>query len=71
MSNRVFITGVTGYLGSVIASRLVRGGHEVYGLTRNPERAPALTAQGITAIIGSLAKPETFMGALKDRKSVV
>jgi nucleoside-diphosphate-sugar epimerase len=71
MSNRVFITGVTGYLGSAIASRLVRGGHEVYGLTRNPERAPALTAQGITAIIGSLAKPETFMGAIKNCDAVI
>ena len=44
MNLRVFVVGATGYLGSAIAARLARAGHEVYGLTRSAERAPALAA---------------------------
>jgi nucleoside-diphosphate-sugar epimerase len=66
MTQRVFITGVTGYLGSAIATRLVRSGYEVHGLTRNAERAPDLTARGIHPVVGSIAKPDTFLHALKN-----
>jgi nucleoside-diphosphate-sugar epimerase len=71
MSDRVFITGVTGYLGSAIAARFAHANYEVFGLTRNPERAPALTAKRMTPVIGSLGKPETFLGALKNCDVVV
>jgi uncharacterized protein (TIGR01777 family) len=36
---RVLITGVTGFIGSALAQRLVSSGHEVIGLTRNAARA--------------------------------
>ena len=39
---RIFVTGAAGYLGSAIAARLARPGHDVFGLTRNPEHANAL-----------------------------
>jgi uncharacterized protein YbjT (DUF2867 family) len=35
----VLLTGVTGYVGSVLAPRLERDGHELRGLARNPSRA--------------------------------
>lgn len=66
MSTRVFITGVTGYLGSAIAARFVRSSYEVWGLTRNPERAPSLASRGIHPVIGELAKAETFLAPLKN-----
>jgi len=65
-SQRIFITGVTGYLGSAIATRFVRAGYKVYGLTRNPERAADLTARGIHPVVGTLSNPGTFLPALKN-----
>ena len=53
MSTRIFITGATGYVGSAIAARFARGGYDVYGLTRNPERAADLTARSIHPVVGN------------------
>lgn len=71
MTERVFITGVTGYLGSTIATRLVRSGYEVHGLTRNAERAADLAARGIHPVIGTLGKYETFLPALKNADTAI
>jgi uncharacterized protein YbjT (DUF2867 family) len=38
---RILITGVTGYIGSRLAPRLLRDGHELRGFTRHPERGAA------------------------------
>ena len=38
---KVLLTGITGYIGSRLASRLAREGHELRGLSRHPQRAPA------------------------------
>lgn len=71
MSNRIFITGATGYIGSAVAARLVRAGHEVIGLTRHDERAQGLEAAGITPVVGDLSKPETYVGLLKNCDAAV
>lgn len=71
MGNRVFVTGATGYLGSAIAARIAKAGHEVYGLTRQAERASALDAMGVRPVIGDLDDPSTFLSALKNCDSVV
>ena len=63
---RVFITGVSGYLGGAIATRLVRSGYEVHGLTRNIDRVSDLSACGIHPVVGTLSKPDTFLPALKN-----
>ncbi|HKO27935.1 MAG TPA: NAD(P)H-binding protein, partial [Solirubrobacteraceae bacterium] len=39
MALNVLVTGVTGYVGSVLAPRLERDGHVLRGLARNPSRA--------------------------------
>jgi uncharacterized protein YbjT (DUF2867 family) len=36
---RILVTGITGYVGSALAPRLVEEGHEVVGLARDPSRA--------------------------------
>lgn len=50
----IFITGASGFIGGSIATGLVRAGHHVSGLVRNPEHAVELQALGITPVIGSL-----------------
>lgn len=71
MTQRVFVTGATGYLGSAIAARLVRAGHDVRGLARSPERASALEAMGVKATLGELARPDGFISELKNCDTVV
>jgi uncharacterized protein YbjT (DUF2867 family) len=49
MGLNILLTGVTGYVGSVLAPRLVREGHSVRGLARDPSRAAGL---GIPVLAG-------------------
>ncbi|MBO9534926.1 MAG: NAD(P)H-binding protein [Solirubrobacteraceae bacterium] len=37
---RILVTGITGYVGRLLADALTREGHDVVGLARHPERAP-------------------------------
>lgn len=69
--HRIFVTGATGYLGSAIASRLVRGGHDVTGLTRDERSARALETAGIKAVVGDFADAEGWVGVLQNCDSVV
>jgi nucleoside-diphosphate-sugar epimerase len=71
MTQRVFVTGATGYLGNAIAARLVRAGHDLRGLARSPERARALEAMGMKATIGELDRPESFIAEMKNCDAVV
>src|SRR5512134_854068 len=49
---RIFIAGATGTLGRPVVRLLLARGHELVGLTRSPERARALTAQGAHGVVG-------------------
>jgi nucleoside-diphosphate-sugar epimerase len=60
---RIFLTGATGYVGSAVLDALVRGGHEVAALVRDPERAQALAARGIEAVVGTLGTPARYVAA--------
>ncbi len=51
---RVFLTGASGWIGSVIARDLMEAGHSVVGLVRSKEKGDALAAAGITPLIGGL-----------------
>jgi nucleoside-diphosphate-sugar epimerase len=50
----IFITGASGFIGGSIAAGLVRAGHHVRGLIRNPEHAAELQRLGIEPVIGTL-----------------
>ena len=48
---RVFVAGATGVIGRRLLPALTAAGHEPIAMTRSPEKADALTAQGIEAVV--------------------
>jgi nucleoside-diphosphate-sugar epimerase len=57
---RVFITGATGGIGSVVVPELIAAGHEVLALARSDTSAQALTAAGVSVLRGDLNDPESL-----------
>lgn len=57
---RIFVTGGTGYIGSVLCRRLKEDGHQVRALVRTTSNTAALEAIGA----------ETFVGDITDRYSM-
>jgi nucleoside-diphosphate-sugar epimerase len=68
---RVFLTGSTGYIGSAVLDALLRAGHRVTALVRDPEKADRLTSRGVTTLVGELGSPKTYVGALANSDAVV
>jgi uncharacterized protein YbjT (DUF2867 family) len=48
----VLVTGITGYVGSLIVDPLVREGHHVRGFARRPDRARPGVAAGVPIVAG-------------------
>ena len=67
----VFLTGATGYIGSAVLDAMIKGGHRVTALARDPEKAERLQARGATPIIGELGLPKTYVDAVKAADAVV
>lgn len=53
---RVLIVGC-GYVGLPLGARLVRDGHEVFGLRRNPAAEPGLREAGIRPLFADITRP--------------
>ena len=68
---RVFLTGGTGYIGSAVLDALLRGGHRVTALVRDPEKASRLAARGVTTVTGELGTPKTFARILAETDAAV
>lgn len=67
----VFVTGATGYIGSVIAERLQAAGHTVIGLARNKTSVEKLAKRNIKPFVGDLNYPEQIADAAKQADGVV
>lgn len=68
---RVFLTGASGWVGSVVVRELVEAGHAVVGLVRSEEKGKALRAIGGTPQLGSLADLDLLRRAAGEADGVI
>jgi 2-alkyl-3-oxoalkanoate reductase len=62
---RVFVAGATGAIGRPLVRLLRVAGHEVTGITRKPERAEALRAEGADAVVADVLDAEEVRRAVE------
>lgn len=69
----VFIVGITGKIGGLLARELLARGDSVRGLVRRDEQCADLAALGVDAVVGDLAgmSVEALAGAFGDVEAVV
>jgi nucleoside-diphosphate-sugar epimerase len=68
---RIFLTGATGYIGSAVMDALLRSGHEVTALVRDPEKAERVSGRGVHPIIGDLSRPSSYAAAAEGADAIV
>jgi nucleoside-diphosphate-sugar epimerase len=68
---RIFVTGATGWVGSVVVNDLIAAGHHVLGLTRSEQGAQALTSVGAEVHHGSLGDLESLKAGAAQSDGVI
>jgi nucleoside-diphosphate-sugar epimerase len=68
---RVFVTGATGWVGSVVVDELLGAGHAVLGLSRSEEKAAMLAAKGADVLRGTLDDLDHLAEAAADADAVI
>jgi nucleoside-diphosphate-sugar epimerase len=68
---RTFLTGTTGYIGSAVLDALLRAGHEVTALVRDPEKAERVSLRGAQPVIGDLSKPASYATAAEGCDTII
>jgi uncharacterized protein YbjT (DUF2867 family) len=57
------VTGATGTVGRQVVEQLLRDGHPVRALTRDPAKAKDRLPRDVEVVGGDLERPETLVGA--------
>ncbi|MBS1953336.1 MAG: NAD-dependent epimerase/dehydratase family protein [Cyanobacteria bacterium SZAS-4] len=65
------VIGATGYIGNVVAERLVQNGHTVLAGTRSEASADKLRKQGMEPVIANIEQPESIVQILPEVDLVV
>jgi nucleoside-diphosphate-sugar epimerase len=68
---KVFLTGATGYIGSVVAEAVIAAGHSVTGLARSDAAAGKMSLRGITPLRGDLTSPAALAEGAKAAEGVI
>ncbi len=68
---RVFVTGATGWVGSVVVDELLRAQHQVIGLCRSQEKAAELAAKGAEVLHGTLDDLSRLADAARNADAVI
>jgi nucleoside-diphosphate-sugar epimerase len=68
---RIFLTGATGYIGSAVQDALLRAGHDVTALVRDPEKAERVSLRGVRPIVGDLSKPTSYAVPAENADAIV
>jgi len=68
---RIFLTGATGYIGTAVLDALLRQGHAVTALVRDPEKAERMTQRGVQPVVGDLTEPASYSAAAEACDSIV
>jgi nucleoside-diphosphate-sugar epimerase len=67
----VFLTGATGYIGSVVAKQLQQAGHTVVGLARSETAAAKLRERNIQPLVGDLRDVDKLVDAAQQADGVI
>ena len=68
---RVFLTGGSGFIGSVIIPELIGAGHQVLALARSDEAAEKLKSSGVDVLRGSLDDLDTLKRGASESDGVI
>jgi nucleoside-diphosphate-sugar epimerase len=67
----VFLTGASGYIGGVVAEKLLAAGHSVMGLARSEESARKLEAVGVCPVPGNLRDVVGLASSAREADGVI
>lgn len=67
----VFLTGTTGYIGSVIAEKLLVAGYKVRGLVRESGSVAELKAKEVDPVVGDVLNPQQMADAAKGAAAII
>ena len=68
---RVFVTGATGWVGSVVVDELLGTGHQVLGLSRSEEKVAGLAGKGVEVLRGTLNDLDVLAAAAANADAVI